>query len=139
MCLEVSAEHSQFPKMISASFKKGPDPFIHHLTNLILLPQVVTSLNILRKSLNMKRLLSYTNSLSLNQTTATGVTSVHHVEQINDLQTAHADSEGRLMSSSLSANAEGTSARLQSSRRKRILRLCPARDRRFRFIFIYCY
>lgn len=53
----------------------------------------------------MERLLIYMKKLvSLNRTTAIGVIPVHHVEQINDLQTAHADSEGKLMSSSLSPN-----------------------------------
>lgn len=41
---------------------------------------------------------------SLNRTTVIGVIQVYHVEQINGLQTAHADSERKLMSSSLSAN-----------------------------------
>lgn len=42
--------------------------------------------------------------VSQSPTTATVVIPVQHVEQINDLQTAHADSEGKLMGSSLSAN-----------------------------------
>lgn len=46
-CREVSAEHSQLPKMICVFFKRGPDPFIYHLMNQILLPQVVMSLNVL--------------------------------------------------------------------------------------------
>lgn len=42
--------------------------------------------------------------VSLSPTTATVVIPGQHVEQINDLQTAHADSEDKLMGSSLSAD-----------------------------------
>lgn len=65
MCLEVSAEHtcSQLPKMICACFKRGADPFIYHPLNQILLPQVVRFFNVLCNTLNVKRLLIYTNSL----------------------------------------------------------------------------
>lgn len=41
--------------------------------------------------------------VSLSPTAATVVIPVQHVEQINDLQTAHADSDGKLMGSSLSS------------------------------------
>lgn len=52
--------------------------------------------------MNMKGLLIYTNRFGV--VIPTVVIPVQHVEQINDLQTAHADSEGKLMGSSLSAN-----------------------------------
>lgn len=46
LCLEVSEEHTLFPKIICACVKRGTDPFLYY-PNQILLPQVGTFVNVL--------------------------------------------------------------------------------------------